>query len=83
MHNKFTNNLLNLKGIKVKKVEHSDSWVKIFITTNPSEHICPACSNCSMCSIRFICSLCSICFICFHFSILVNIFVFRREFRAS
>lgn len=45
MHNKFTNNLLNLKGVKVKKVEHSDSWVKIFIITNPSEHICPACSK--------------------------------------
>jgi len=39
----FITQLLNLKGIKVTKILHSDSFVKIYITTDPKEHICPAC----------------------------------------
>jgi len=45
VHNKFTNNLLNLKGIKVNKVEHSDSKVKIHLSTKASTHTCPCCGE--------------------------------------
>lgn len=45
MHNKLTNNLLHLKDIKVNKVEHSDSKVKIFISTKASTHTCPCCNE--------------------------------------
>jgi len=34
---------INLKGVKVKKIIHGDSFIKIFITTKPKEHICPIC----------------------------------------
>jgi transposase len=39
----FITQLLNLKGIKVTKISHEDSFVKIYITTDPKEHTCPAC----------------------------------------
>jgi transposase len=39
----FTTQLLDLKGIKVTKISHEDSFVKIYITTDPKEHTCPAC----------------------------------------
>ncbi len=43
MHSNCINKLLNLKGVKVKKIIHSDSSVKIYLETNPKEHICPSC----------------------------------------
>ena len=45
MHNKFTNNLLNLKGVKVNKVTHSGTKVKILISTEPQLTECPCCSQ--------------------------------------
>jgi transposase len=39
----FITQLLNLKGVKVTKISHEDSFVKIYITTDPKEHTCPAC----------------------------------------
>ncbi|HEY9575794.1 MAG TPA: ISL3 family transposase [Lachnospiraceae bacterium] len=32
-----------MKGVNVKKIVHSNSFVKIFLETVPREHICPAC----------------------------------------
>lgn len=43
MHSHCINKLLNLEDVIVKKVSHSDTFVKIFIETKPKEHICPAC----------------------------------------
>lgn len=45
MHSNSTNNLLNLKGVKVKKISHSDNFIKIFIETKPKVHKCPSCGN--------------------------------------
>lgn len=45
MYNHCINNLLNLKGVIVKKVLHADSYVKIFIETKPSKQKCPACGH--------------------------------------
>jgi transposase len=41
----FITQLLNLKGIKVTKISHGDSFVKIYITTEPRKHTCPACGS--------------------------------------
>ena len=43
MHNHCINKLLNIEDVIVKKVIHSDSYVKILLETNPKEHPCPAC----------------------------------------
>ena len=43
MHNHCINKLLNIKDVIVKKVIHSESYVKILLETNPKEHSCPAC----------------------------------------
>ena len=43
MQSNFITQLLNLKGVKVTKISHGDSFVKIYITTDPKEHTCPAC----------------------------------------
>ena len=43
MHNNSINKLLNLKGVNVKKISHGDSFIKIYLQTQPREHICPAC----------------------------------------
>jgi len=45
VHNNFINNLLNLKGVKITKISHGDSFLKIFIKTKPREHICPNCGS--------------------------------------
>lgn len=45
MHSNSTNNLLNLKGVKVKNIAHSNDFIKIFIETKPKVHICPSCGN--------------------------------------
>jgi len=44
VHSNFINKLLNLKEVKVYKISHGDTFIKISLTTNPKEHICPACS---------------------------------------
>jgi transposase len=41
----FITQLLNLKGIKVTKISHGNSFVKIYITTKPRKHTCPACGS--------------------------------------
>ena len=43
MHSHFTNKLLNLEDVIVKKVVHADTFVKIYIETKPKEHLCPCC----------------------------------------
>ena len=43
MHNNCINKLLNLKGVKVKNIVHADNYVKIYLHTDPTEHICPEC----------------------------------------
>ncbi len=43
MQSNFITQLLNLEGVKVTKISHGDSFVKIYITTDPKEHTCPAC----------------------------------------
>ncbi|TJX66936.1 ISL3 family transposase [Soehngenia saccharolytica] len=45
MQSNFITQLLNLKGIKVTKISHGDSFVKIYITTEPRKHTCPACGS--------------------------------------
>lgn len=45
MHNNFINNLLNLKGVKISNISHSDSFVKFYLKTSPREHTCPACGS--------------------------------------
>ena len=43
MHNYCINKLLNIEEVIVKKVVHTDIFVKIFLETNPKEQICPVC----------------------------------------
>ena len=43
MHSHCINKLINIKDVIVKKVIHSDTYVKIYLETKPSEQICPAC----------------------------------------
>lgn len=43
MHNYCINKLLNIEDVIVKKVEHADTFVKIYIETVPKEQICPFC----------------------------------------
>jgi len=41
----FINNLLNLKDVIINKISNEDNSIKIYISTKPKEHICPACSS--------------------------------------
>ena len=43
MHSHCINKLINIKDVIVKKVIHSDTYVKIYLETKPSEQTCPAC----------------------------------------
>ena len=43
MHNHCINKLLNIKDVIVKKIVHADTFVKIYLETEPSKQICPAC----------------------------------------
>ena len=45
MHNHCINKLLNIEDIIVKKVIHSDTFVKIHLETRPREHTCPLCGS--------------------------------------
>lgn len=45
MHSHYINKLLNLKDIIIKKIEHSDSSVYMYIETKPRDHVCPNCGS--------------------------------------
>ncbi len=45
MQYNFIKQLLNLKGVKINKISHEDSFVKIYISTDPHEHTCPKCGS--------------------------------------
>ena len=45
MHNHCINKLLNIEDVIVKNIFHSDSYVKITLETEPTEHICPVCGK--------------------------------------
>lgn len=45
MHNHCINKLLNIEGVIVKKIIHSDISVKIMLETKPKEHFCPVCGK--------------------------------------
>lgn len=45
MQNYSNSNLINLKEVKVKKVMHSDTSLKLYITTNAKQQVCPACNE--------------------------------------
>ena len=38
-----TSKFLNLEDVNIRNVIHFDSWVKIYVETKPSPHVCPAC----------------------------------------
>ena len=43
MHSHCINKLINIKDVIVKKVIHSDTYVKIYLETKPHEQVCPCC----------------------------------------
>lgn len=43
MHTNLINNLLNLKGVIVKKVENISDYLKIYLETPVSTQVCPCC----------------------------------------
>lgn len=45
MYPNYTNSLLNLEGVFIKKVIHEDSFLQIFLESKPSEQICPCCGS--------------------------------------
>lgn len=45
MHNHCINKLLNIKEVIVKKVIHADTFIKIYLETEPSEQVCPYCHS--------------------------------------
>ena len=45
MHPNYSNLLLDLKGVFIKKILHADSSLKIFLETIPKPHSCPSCGS--------------------------------------
>lgn len=45
MHSNCTKKLLGLEDVILKKVVQADNYVKLFIETAPSPHICPCCGS--------------------------------------
>lgn len=45
MHSNFTKKLLDLKDVTVKKIMHSDTFLKITLETKPKLSTCPCCGN--------------------------------------
>ena len=39
------NNLLNLKGVKIKNIKNSDFSIDVYIETKPKDHVCPCCGS--------------------------------------
>ena len=45
MHSHYINKLLNIEDVIVRKITHSDDFVKIYLETKPKEQICPCCGS--------------------------------------
>lgn len=45
MHSNNTNELLKLKGVKVKKIQDNGQITKIYLESKPKLHTCPACGT--------------------------------------
>ena len=43
MHSHYTNKLLNIEDVIIKKIRHADTFVKIYLETKPREQTCPCC----------------------------------------
>ncbi len=43
MYPNYTKAFLNLEGVSIKKVVQADSFIKIFIQSQPVEQTCPCC----------------------------------------
>ncbi len=43
MHSHYTNKLLNIEDVIIKKIRHVDTFVKIYLETKPHEQTCPCC----------------------------------------
>ena len=43
MYPNYTKAFLNLEGVFIKKVVQADSFIKIFIQSQPVEQTCPCC----------------------------------------
>ena len=43
MYPNYTKAFLNLEGVSIKKVVQADSFIKIFIQSQPAEQTCPCC----------------------------------------
>ena len=43
MYPNYTKAFLNLEGVFIKKVVQADSFIKIFIQSQPAEQTCPCC----------------------------------------
>ena len=43
MYLNYTKTFLNLEGVSIKKVVQADSFIKIFILSQPTEQTCPCC----------------------------------------
>lgn len=45
MHNHYINKLLNIEDVIVKKIDHANTFVKIYLETKPHAQICPCCGS--------------------------------------
>ena len=45
MHSHYTNKLLNIEDVIIKKIHHADTFLKIYLETNPHEQVCPCCGS--------------------------------------
>lgn len=45
MHSNNTNELLHLKGVTIKKLDHYSPTIKVLLETKPKIHTCPACGQ--------------------------------------
>ena len=43
MHSHYTNKLLNIEDVIIKKIGHADTYVEIYLETKPREQTCPCC----------------------------------------
>ena len=43
MHSHYTNKLLNIEDVIIKKIRHAETFVKIYLETKPHEQVCPCC----------------------------------------
>lgn len=45
MHSNNTNDLLQLKGVRVKNIQHFSHVMKVFLESKPKPHVCPTCGE--------------------------------------